>query len=315
MTTLYQTMPLYPEILWERPVHQYKAQAGRILVIAGSRGSQAEALLTCEAIFRSGTGILTLAFPEELKGIYAGILPDAMTLALPQTHSGSIAKKAKGLIIEQLKANDTVLLGPGLSTNTETVQLIWELLPNIKKTLVIGGDGVQALTYGIDAIRGKGGIEKVHEYFQGLQSRIFIIATPGEAGHLLAALGLDQIGTKPKDIQEHKERAAELLANNLGATIIIAGQDTVIANGKRLVINKVGQLNNNPSTEEGVLSGITTSFLAQNPTKRFKATTTAVYLYAIANATASKELGKEQVTPNEVIRYLPQAIKKTDSES
>jgi len=69
--------------LWERPVHMYKYQAGKVLIIAGSRGMAGAAVLTTEATFRSGTGILLLGFPQNLLDVYKGILPEAMTLPLP----------------------------------------------------------------------------------------------------------------------------------------------------------------------------------------------------------------------------------------
>jgi NAD(P)H-hydrate epimerase len=73
---------LYPNILWQRPVHFYKAEAGKIFVLAGSAGLTGAAILTCEAIFRSGTGLLVLGFPEGLRSIYKEIIPEAMTLPL-----------------------------------------------------------------------------------------------------------------------------------------------------------------------------------------------------------------------------------------
>ena len=311
---IYQAKLLYPEILWERPVHYYKARSGRILVVAGSRGMQGAALLTCEAVFRCGTGVLTLAFPEELKNSYTGILPEAMTLALPQTHSGSLARQAKGLIIEQLRAVDLVIIGPGLSTNTETVQLIWELLPDIDKPLVIDADGLKALAYGIDAIRGKDGVGKVREYFKNLKNKIIITPHPGEAGHILAALGVENKKCKSEYVEHHKEECAQLIHDHLGTIVVLKGSGTVIYNGKNLIVDRVGGPELGTSGSGDVLSGIVGSFVAQNNKKPFKATATAIFLHSLAGKLAREELGERSVLASDIIRYLPQAIKKAEQD-
>ena len=313
METIYQTKLLYPEILWERPVHYYKAQAGRILVLAGSRGMQGAALLDCEAIFRSGTGILTLAFPEELKNSYTGILPEAMTMALPQTHSGSLARKAKDSIIEQLKAVDLVLAGPGLSTNTETVQLIWELLPEINKPLVIDADGLKALAYGIDAIRGKEGLEGVKSYFKNIKTKIIITPHPGEASQILAALGENRVKSKPGYIEKHKTQAAQVIADSLNMTVVLKGHETVICSRTKTIIDKIGGPELATAGSGDVLSGIVASFVAQNPAKPFKATATAVYLHSQAGKLAKEELGERSVMAGDIVRHLPGAIKKAEA--
>lgn len=312
MQKIYQNKILYPEILWERPVHQYKPQGGRVLVLAGARGTQGMALLVCEAIFRCGTGILTLAFPEELRTSYENILPNEMTLALPQTHSGSIARRAKEQIIEHLRVVDLVLFGPGLSTNLETVQLLWELLPQIDKPLIVDGDGLKALGYGIDAIRGKEGIEKVKEYFSKLKAKIIITALPTNIAQILEALGVEKSKCKTEYISRHPEEIAEIIYSYLSTNIIIKGEQTIIYNGKKLIVNSVDH-NRDINFSKEILSGVVASFVAQNPTKPFKASAVAVYLDSVAEKIASEEAKERQVSANDIVRALPQAIKATEN--
>src|SRR3990172_12459739 len=117
---LIQDKILYPDILWKRPVYFYKAKAGRLLILAGSQGKSGAAILTSEAAFRSGTGVLTLGFPEGLKNVYKGLLPDAMTLPLAETPSHSLAKRSEKEILEYVDSVDLAVIGPGLSQNAET---------------------------------------------------------------------------------------------------------------------------------------------------------------------------------------------------
>lgn len=309
---VYQNKLLYPDVLWQRPVHYYKSKAGRVLVVAGSRGMAGAALMTCEAAFRSGTGILTLAFPEELKSNFTGILPEAMTLALPQTHSGSIARNALPLLDEQLKASDLVIIGPGLSTNTETVQFVWELLQKIEIPVVIDADGLKALAYGIDAIRNKEGLESVKDYFKKLKTNIIITPHVGEAAKLLAALDVPKQKSGTKYIEAHKPEAAKIIENYLGAIVVLKGHQTVIHNTEKTVVDTAGGPELATAGSGDVLSGIIGSFVAQNPSKPFEAAVTAVYLHSLAGSLAKENLGERSVMAGDIIKYLSQAIKKAE---
>lgn len=309
---VYQNKLLYPDILWQRPVHYYKSKAGRVLVVAGSRGMAGAALMTCEAAFRSGTGILTLAFPEELKGNFTGVLPEAMTLTLPQTHSGSIARSALAVLEEHLKAFDLVIIGPGLSTNTETVQFVWELLQKIEIPVVIDADGLKALAYGIDAIRHKEGLESIKDYFIKLDSKIIITPHVGEAAKLLEALGMPKEKSKTSYIETHKSEIAEIIEGYLGTTVVLKGHQTVIHDAENTVVNMAGGPELATAGSGDVLSGIIGSFVAQNPSKIFEAIVTAVYLHSLAGKLAKENLGERSVMAGDIIKYLPQAIKKAE---
>ena len=314
MKPIYQAKLLYPEILWERPVHYYKSKAGRILVVAGSRGVAGAALLTCEAAFRSGTGIVTLAFPEELKDSFTGVLPEAMTLALPQTHSGSLSKKALQSIMEQMKSTDIVIIGPGLSTNTETVQLVWQLIREIEKTIILDADGLKALAYGIDAVRSKDGKEGVIRLFKNLRPKLILTPHPGEASKILTALGTEKNLSKSEYIDKHKIAAAEIIFETTGALTVIKGYETVIYNGKKLIIDKIGGPELATAGSGDVLAGVIGSFVAQNPKKPLKATATAVYLHSLAGKIAKDNTTERSVTASDIIRYLPEAIRTSEAE-
>lgn len=314
MEKIYQTKLLYPEILWERPVHYYKSKAGKILIIAGSRGMAGAALLASEAAFRSGTGIITLAFPEELKSSFTDILPEAMTLSLPQTHSGSLSKQGKSLIFEQINSTDLVVIGPGISTNTETIQLVWELLQSIEKPIVLDADGLKALAYGIDAIRSKNGLRAVDEYFRKIKAKLILTPRPGEASKILYALGIKKDKTKLDYVEKNKETSAKIISEALGAIIILKGHHTVIVSDKRLIIDRVGGPELATAGSGDVLSGIIGSFLAQNPKKPLKAITTAVYLHSLAGRLAKEEIGERPLKASDTITFLPKAIKKAEEE-
>lgn len=324
MDYLIQNKLLFPEILWERPVYYYKSRAGKILILAGSSGKSGAAILTSEAAFRSGTGVLTVGFPEGLKNIYKGLLPDAMTLALPETHGHSLAKRGDKEIIEFSKSVDLVLIGPGLSQNSETLALVWELLFSIEKPVLLDADGLGAFALGLKLLKEKSGEEGIKEYLKKRSSQTIMTPHPGEALTILKNIGLvKDRKINSETIDKNKEKYAPLLADFLNMIVVLKGHDTVIAEPKgRVLVNKTGGPELAVSGTGDVLSGIIGSFVSQNlhPTKNgragkvFEAASTAVYLHGLAGKFAKQELGERSVMATDVVKYLPKAIKKAEEE-
>jgi hydroxyethylthiazole kinase-like uncharacterized protein yjeF len=313
---IYQTKLLYPKLLWNRPVHFYKAQAGKVLVIAGSKGMTGAAILTSEAVFRSGTGILLLGFPEGLKNIYAEILPEAMTLALPETPSVSLAKKAEDIILENSKTCDVAVIGPGLSQNAETIHLIWQLIFELDIPIVLDADGLSALAKGIEVMRQKENVRFLKDFFKNKKAPLIITPHPGEAAKLLNAIKPEELEEKADNqyIDAHKEKIAEFLNQYLSAVVVVKGHDTVITDGKMTVVDKVGGPELATAGSGDVLAGVIGSFVGQNPRHVFEAVCTGVYLHSLSGKIAKDKVGERSVIASDVIRYLPEAIKQTEDE-
>ena len=320
---LIQKKLLYPDILWKRPVYFYKSKAGRLLILAGSQGKSGAAILTSEAAFRSGTGVLTLGFPEGLKSIYKGLLPDAMTLPLPETPSHSLAKGSGKEILDYTNSVDLVVMGPGLSQNAETLALIWELLFKIEKPVVLDADGLNAFSLCIKILNQKSGEKGIKEYLSKRKFKTVLTPHPGEALSLLKGLGYKEKSklTSGK-IDKNKKKYASFLADYLDMFIVLKGHDTVVAepNG-RILINKLGGPELSVAGTGDVLSGIVGSFAAQNlyPTngranKIFEAISTAVYLHGLSGKLAKEKLGERSVTASDIVKYLPKAILKAEGE-
>lgn len=309
-----QTSLLFPEILWERPVHFYKSKAGKILVLAGSKGMHSSATVVCEAVFRSGTGVLTLGFPDILKSTLKDILPEAMTKLLPSTLSGSLAKRGEEEIYELSKAHDVVILGPGLSTNAETIQLVWQLIFRLEKPIVLSGDGLTALAKGIEVMRSKEDEDFLLDYFSNIKGGLIINAQSGDISRIISASKFgDQKKINAEWVVKHKEEAARLLSDKLGLLVVISDSDSVIADKENLIVNK----GEGPSSfgNSDVLSGIIGSFIGQNPGKVIEATATAVYLFSLSAEIAKGKAGERTLIASDIIRYLPEAIKRAENEN
>ncbi len=286
------------------------------MVLAGSKTMTGAAILTCEAVFRSGTGILVLGYPESLKKIYLEILPEAMTLPLPETPALTLAKKGEEEIEKQANACDVTIIGPGLSQNAETIHLVWNLLTKIKKPIVLDADGLSALAKGIEVMRSKESLAFLNDYFSGLEASLILTPHPGEALKIMTALNLEEKNKITADyIEKNKEKIAPIIAKHLNAIIVMKGHDTVICQPDgTMAVNKVGGAELATAGAGDVLSGIVGSFVGQNPKAIFEACCTAVYLHGLSGKLAKEAIGERSLIASDIIRYLPAAIKKVESE-
>ena len=114
----------------------HKGSYGRVLVIAGATGMTGAAALTSEAALRTGAGLVTLAIPKSLNSIMEVKLSEVMTLPIPETDAGSIAKSAVSPILEHVEKTKSVLaIGPGLSQHPETVKFVHQLIREKQKNM------------------------------------------------------------------------------------------------------------------------------------------------------------------------------------
>lgn len=84
-----------------RPKDANKGTFGKVLVIAGSENYPGAAYLSCAAVYRVGTGLVTLVTEPEVKLMISRKLPE-VTFLLRNEISGSI------------RTYDALLIGPGL---------------------------------------------------------------------------------------------------------------------------------------------------------------------------------------------------------
>lgn len=316
MSKLIQNKILFPDILWERPLNIYKRALGKVLVIAGSKGMAGAAALTLESAYRSGAGMVTLGFPEGLVSVYKKILPEAMTLTLPETPAGTLSLKGKDSIIENAKDFDCVVIGPGLSQNAETMQLVWEIFFQIKKPIILDADGLNAISLGFKVIKGVKQSGDIVEILKTRKEKTIITPHAGEMLRIIKAIrsrGEYQKITSDF-IDKNKEQIACFVSERLGFITVLKGRETVITELGRIVINKTGNPGMATAGSGDVLVGIVGTFVSQNLKRIFEATATAVYLHGLAGDIASSKVGERSVIASDIIKYLPEALKESEQE-
>jgi NAD(P)H-hydrate epimerase len=123
----------------------HKGDFGHVLAIAGSAGLSGAAAMCAQAALRVGAGLVTVGCPDSLNEILEIKLTEAMTHPLPETYERSLDTRALAPILELAPAASVVAIGPGLSTQPETVVLVRRLVTRLDRPMVIDADALNAL--------------------------------------------------------------------------------------------------------------------------------------------------------------------------
>ena len=78
-------MGTVPNYLTPRRPEDHKGIFGHALILAGSRGMMGAALLAAKSSLKSGVGLVSLGIPETFELAAVVSIPEALTLALPET--------------------------------------------------------------------------------------------------------------------------------------------------------------------------------------------------------------------------------------
>ena len=266
----------------------HKGDVGRVFLLAGSRELSGAAALCVTGALRVGAGLVTLGLPASLHPPMVQKLTESMFKVLPETKEGSLSLQGFPDIVSTCERMDAVAIGPGLSQQTQTKELVRQLLPKIPKPLVLDADGLNAVAEDLSV-------------FQKLLLPIIITPHPGEMGRL--------IRQSAEDIQRDRERTAKEFAKRYKVVVVLKGHHTVVASYDGSVyINDTG----NPGMASGgcgdVLTGMIAGLLGQR-LSLFDAARLGVYLHGLAGDLAAQEKGTIGLIATDLADRIPQAIR------
>jgi NAD(P)H-hydrate epimerase len=272
-----------------------------VLVLAGSPGMTGAAYLCSKAALRSGSGIVTLGIPESLNSIMEVKLTCVMTYPLPETAASTLSNKGRNEIQRLCESHDVVALGPGLSQQPETRELILWLLKNIDRTMVIDADGLNALVNNVSIL---------HK----IKQNVVLTPHPGEMSRL-TGLG------SAKDVQKERLNTAtqfvksiqKKLRDGKKLVLVLKGDKTIVADYGKVYINRTGNPGMATAGVGDVLTGIIVSLIGQG-LNVFDASQLGVYIHGLAGDIAAKKKGGQSMIASDIIDCLPDAFIKYKKE-
>lgn len=279
-----------PRPLPELPAQCHKGDAGRVLLICGSRLMPGAAVLALRAATRAGAGLATLAaLDRELLAIAPLSVPEAVLLdwSEPELAGASFESRLRS------REDHASLVGPGLGRGPRTARVVAALANE---------SSVGALVLDADAL---------NELAQdpGLLPRraAFTVLTPhpGEAARLLGrGIPADDGG---------RAACARELAAKYGAAVVLKGRRSVIAWADRVFVNGTGNAGMATAGAGDVLAGIAAAYLAavgarpQGDFTALEALRAAVHVHGLAGDLAARDLGQRALIASDLAAYLPAA--------
>src|SRR6187399_1654547 len=260
----------------------HKGNFGHAMIIAGSYGKIGAAVLAAKACLRSGVGLLTCFVPKCGYEVLQTAIPESMVMT--DANSSIITK-----IDNDVLKYDSIGIGPGLRTVSETRAAIKELISIYKNPIVMDADALNGLS--------------MEKNLPSLPPGSVLTPHPKEFERLFGEC---------KDDFERIEKAL-INAKFIKCIIVLKGHHTFIAcpNGKGY-FNNTGNAGMATGGSGDVLTGMISSLLAQEYTSE-DASLLAVYLHGLAGDTAAKEFSKEAMIAGDIIDSIGKAFKQLET--
>ena len=280
--------PNSPVRLPKRARESSKRDYGRLLILAGSRGyTGAPSFASCAAV-RGGAGLVWLGVPESIYAVTAVKNDEAMPFPLPCDAQGRLTAEALPEVEARLERMSCLAIGPGLGRSAGVTEFVQGALAASRVPTVVDADALWALSRDMSSLE---------------DAACPLVLTPheGEFAMLGGLLDGDRVAS------------ARRFASRWGCTMVLKGSGSVVAfpDGE-CYVNQTG----NPGMARGgsgdVLTGLMAAMLCQLPFR--DAVRAAVYLHGLAGDMAAGELGEYGMTPTDMIRLLPAALKTVTEE-
>ncbi len=277
-----------PLELPKRKKNTHKGSYGKALFVAGSSKYLGAPYFSALSFLKGGGGLSYLAAPKSVTPFLANKGSEVVLIPQQETESGSLALEDLDELLEFSQNVGMVVVGPGLSLSDETQELVRELARNIRRPLLIDGDGIAAVAADLDAIR-KREAETVLTPHSGEMARV--------ARMEIADIERDKIDILPRAAQD------------LNATIVLKGPHSLVGYPDgRVSINTSGNPGMATAGSGDVLTGTIAAMHGLGLSVP-DAVRTGVFMHGLSGDLAARDRGQDGMTAQDILDYLPDALK------
>jgi len=270
-------------LLPRRDPDSHKGTYGTLICVCGSLDYAGAALLCGRAAARTGAGLVALAVPASLQSLFAGRVPELITIGLPEGGDGDIDAMGAGHGLKPYEAT-AIAFGPGLKETDGYAEFLQGLLAREGAPMVVDASGLNMLA-------------KRDGWWRNVKRPLVLTPHPGEFARLMGA----PAGTS----DEERLTSAAGAAQRFGQIVVLKGAHTVVAAPDGRV--GVAQFANAALATAGtgdVLTGTIGALLAQGVTP-FDAARLGVYLHGRAGELVSEWVGDSGLLASDLHDQLP----------
>ena len=266
----------------------HKGDFGQALFIAGASGYYGAPYFAALSFLKAGGGYSRLAAPRSITPFIANKGSEIVFVPQDETRVGSIALQNKRALLELVERMDFVVLGPGLSLEKETQQLARELVREIEKPLLVDGDGITAVCKNLQIIK---------------ERKAETVLTP----HLGEMSRITQ--TSAREIDINKVDVLQRTAGELNTIIVLKGAHSLIGYPDgRVFVNMSGNCGMATAGSGDVLTGTIAAMFGLGLSVP-DAARKGVFIHGLSGDLAALDKGKDGMTAQDVLDYLPPATK------
>lgn len=263
----------------ERSRFAHKGNAGRVLLVSGSRGKMGSTSLSARAAMRTGCGLLYIHVPRCGTDILQVNIQEA--IVIEDEHDEIITG------VNPQSNIDVVAVGPGIGTDSLTSKALAKLIDKADKPMVLDADAINILSENpkLIGLLPKGSILTPH---------------PGEFKRM--------VGEWSDDFDKLKLLKTFCQENQLH--MVLKGAFSAICNSRGIIsFNSTGNPGLATAGTGDVLTGMIAALLGQgfSPEDALK---TGVYLQGVSADLAAEKVGQIAMIASDIIDHIPSAITK-----
>ena len=237
--------------------------------------------MTSNAAMRMGAGLVSLFSTAFHPALY----PEVITHSGLKTKDGSLSLKNEEKLLDLANNSDSIIIGPGISDNPETIQLVNELINKINLKIPVLVDA--------DALRSISSTRK-------LRKNMILTPHTGEFSRIT--------GFPRAEIEKDAYNFAKNLAKDLNCIIHLKSVPSITTNGEKSYLTITG----NPGMATGgsgdVLSGITGSLLALK-IEPLTAASLGSYIHSLAGDKYIEDNPVDTLLASDIIKNLVKVLK------
>ncbi len=272
----------------ERKEDSHKGNFGDVLFIAGSNNYYGAPFLAAYSFLKAGGGYSRLASVKNVIESVSTRGSEIVFHPLEETPEGSISSKNFERLIEISDKVDFIVVGPGLSINEDTKNLLLRLLEKINKPILIDGDGLTMIKDNLEILK---------------RRNRNTILTP-HMGEMARLTGLDIDTIKNNKIEVLRKFTAE---NN--SIVVLKGKGSLIGiPDGRIYINRTGNSGMAVAGSGDVLTGCIAAMHGLGFDIE-KSVRMGVFLHGYAGDICAERIGKDGMLPTDLMNFLPVAMK------
>lgn len=272
----------------ERARNVHKGNFGKIAVVGGSKQYSGSVILSHAALlaYKTGAGYSTVAVPECIFNVVAGVHPECIVRTLPDDGNGM---KFDETTLRSLFDAGVIAFGMGAGISEEVYRSLKFIIENYTGRLLIDADGINALAaFGKEVLNDK---------------KCEIVLTP-HVGEFCRLSGLEK-----EEVLNDPIRCAKAFAAEYGVTVLLKNAVSIITDGVKTVVNVTGDSGMAKGGSGDVLSGFAAGLLSRDD-EPFFCVAVAAYLFGRAGEIVAKEQNSYTITATDIITALPKAINK-----